>query len=120
MNLALVEVIDGDRAIAYPYARGSVTGARRGGDLAMTAYGLLACALSVEDPVLATTLHASALRLLKDQDETFELLEAQMRDAHLARLRTELGVDAFEAADAAGRALSVEDTVALLPEVTAP
>jgi tetratricopeptide (TPR) repeat protein len=120
MNLALVEVVDGHPASAYPYARGAVTGARRGGDAPMTAYGLLACALSVEDPALATTLHAAAARLLKDQDETFERLEAQLRDAHLERLRTELGADAFDAAEAAGRALSAEDAVALLPEVTAP
>jgi len=72
----------------------------------------------VADPGLATTVHGAAARLLKEQGETFEILEAGLREADLERLRGELGAEAFDAAEAAGRALSVEDVVALLPDVT--
>jgi hypothetical protein len=41
-----------------------------------------------------------------------------LREAHLERLRGELGAAAFDAADAAGRDLSVEEVVALLPDVS--
>jgi hypothetical protein len=79
-------------------------------------YALLGLAMIRSGPAAAdrsARLHGAADKVLEALGETPDFLERQLHDADQDRLRAAMGVDAFEAGYAAGRALTTNEAIEL-------
>jgi tetratricopeptide (TPR) repeat protein len=121
-NLGLAEYLGGSPGTAEALFAESFDLARRVRMNAGTAYALMGLAMagSAVDPVRSARLHGAADAALAALGETVDSLEARLRDADRQRLRGAIGDRAFEAACAAGRALTADEVTALtLPRADA-
>ena len=73
----------------------------------------LGAAYAREDPARAARLIGQADMLLEEAASYFHQLEGRVHDETEAELRTRLGEDTYAAAYAEGRALTIEDALAL-------
>jgi predicted ATPase/class 3 adenylate cyclase len=115
-NLGLAEYLSGSpRAAEHLFAE-SLGLARRIRMRASTAYALIGLAMAghgATEMSRSARLHGAADEALVALGETVEPLESRLRDLDCQRLRSAMGADAFEAEQAAGRAMTTEEVLAL-------
>ncbi|MEA2685680.1 MAG: hypothetical protein QOE93_875, partial [Actinomycetota bacterium] len=119
-NAGFAAYLDTDDAGAYALFEEALRVSRRIGaraDLAIAILGLAAVAARAGESVRAATLHGAFDELyfgqLGQPPEALEAMEAGVRDADLARLRTTLGPAPFESAHRDGRDLPLDQAIAL-------
>jgi predicted ATPase len=119
-NLGFTTLLLGDVHGARPLLREGVNAARELGQVEGFMYGFasLGVAYARDDPLRAARLIGRADALCEETASDLEPLEGRVRDEAKAELRASLGEDAYAAAYAQGRALSLEDalTLALRPD----
>src|SRR5207249_4917341 len=100
--------------------RDGLSAARELGQMQGFIYGFanLGAAYARDDPLRAARLLGRADALCEETALELEPLESRVRDKAKEELRASLGEDAYAAADAVGRALTLEDAVALALSVT--
>jgi predicted ATPase/class 3 adenylate cyclase/predicted negative regulator of RcsB-dependent stress response len=114
-NLGVVELLDDDHPAAQHLFIETLTTARSIGDRSTVAYALLGLALATtrRQPERAASIHGAADSLFDQLGIVLEHLEAGLRDADHAHLRSTLGDHDFDAAYQSGRTLDREDAIAL-------
>ncbi|MEA2901006.1 MAG: hypothetical protein QOH36_893 [Actinomycetota bacterium] len=119
-NAGYAAYLDGDDVAAYDLFDEGLAMSRRIGarpDLALAILGLAAVAARAGEAERAATLHGAFDELffaqLDQSEEALEAMEAGVRHADLARLRTALGDARFESATRAGRALPLDQVITL-------
>jgi tetratricopeptide (TPR) repeat protein len=110
-NLGLADLLDGNLDDARSRFARCMVISRRVGDPSMIAYTMLGMALASAG-VAAAELLGAADALLGALEELLEPMESELREAAVARLRTELGGEAFEQAYDRGRGLSRDEAIA--------
>jgi predicted ATPase/class 3 adenylate cyclase/DNA-binding CsgD family transcriptional regulator len=117
VNLGLVEYLDGNALRARDACLDGLVIGRRIGSRVAVSYALLGLALAATaagEPRSAARLHGALDRSVEQLNPLlFEPTEVELRDADLARLRTELGDAAFEEARERGCEMSLDEAVAL-------
>ena len=116
LNGGMVEYLDGDVETADRLFRECLEIARRIGARPLGGYAMLGLALTasrVGALERAATLHGFFDALCEEVGAVVQALETRLRDADQDRLRVELGDAGFDAAYQAGRALPLDDAVAL-------
>jgi tetratricopeptide (TPR) repeat protein len=115
LNLGFTTLLLGDAEAARPLLRDGLHAARELGQVDGFAYGLagLATAYAREDPVRAARLLGRADMLCEEKAYNLEPLEGSVREQTRAELQASLGEDGYAAACAEGRALRLEDALAL-------
>jgi predicted ATPase/class 3 adenylate cyclase len=114
-NLGFTTLMLGDIQRARSLLRDGLIAAREIGLVEGFAYGFvgLSAAYAREDPARAARLLGRADMVLEDAASDFQQLEGRVRDETEAQLRARLGEDAYAAVYAEGRALALEDALAL-------
>jgi predicted ATPase len=114
-NLGLTTLMLGDVQRARSLLRDGLVAAREIGLVGEYTYGFvgLGAAYAREDPARAARLIGHADMLLQETASELEQFESRVRDETEAELRARLGEDAYTAALAKGRALALEDALAL-------
>jgi len=114
-NLGLTTLMLGDVQRARSLLRDGLVAAREIGLVGEYTYGFvgLGAAYAREDPARAARLIGHADMLLQEAALELEQFESRVRDDTEAELRARLGEDAYAAALAEGRALALEDALAL-------
>ncbi len=113
LNAGWAELSRGDRAAAAREFRRALEVARRAGLLSDVDYAILGLAQTAPHADDAAALHGASDALLQARDEQLQPLESVRRDADQARLRSELGDEAFGAHYERGRRLAYGDAVTL-------
>jgi hypothetical protein len=110
----------GDVEGARPLLRDGLSAARELGQIQGFIYGFanLGAAYARDDPLRAARLLGRAEALCEETASDLEPLESRVRDKAKAELRARLGEEAYAAAYAAGRALTLGDALALALSVT--
>jgi hypothetical protein len=119
-NLAEVEMGLGNWASAARHQRACLARALEIGAPVMVAFSIIVAARLAEaadDPTTAVTLHGQADVLLETTGFALYDADRRLSDEMLKRAEERLGSDAFAAARATGRALTVMDAAALADEV---
>jgi predicted ATPase/DNA-binding CsgD family transcriptional regulator len=117
LNLGLAEYLTGSPETAEASFAESLDMARRMGMRTSIAHALIGLALTGHGrggPGWPTRLHGAADQALSDLGHALEPLEARLAGLDRERLRAAMGVEAFEAEYAAGRALDPVDVLAAL------
>jgi predicted ATPase/class 3 adenylate cyclase len=116
MNLGLAEYLSGSLEAAASLFAESLRTAQRVFLRPGIAYGLFGLAMirgSKASPDRSARLHGAADQALEALGETLDSLEARLRAADQERLRVQMGEAAFEAAYAAGRAVTQKEAIQL-------
>jgi predicted ATPase len=115
MNLGLTTLMLGDGQRARALLRDGLSAAREIGSVEGFIQGFvgLAAVYAREDPARAARLLGRADLLLEEAASSLQQFEGRVRDETEAELRARLGEDAYAAAYAEGRALALEDALAL-------
>jgi predicted ATPase/class 3 adenylate cyclase len=121
-NLGFIYHLQHDRAGAVRLFTEALISAQEVGEHESIAVALLGLALTASDPETAAMLHGAADAVREQLGSALDPLEAQSREAHHLRLRTELGGNTFQTAYSTGHAypLSEAITVALRNRPAAP
>jgi ATP/maltotriose-dependent transcriptional regulator MalT len=115
LNLGLAEYLTGSPDTAEALFAESLDMARRMGMRSSIAHALVGLAMTGRGgPGWPARLHGAADQALSDLGHAFEPLEARLAGLDRERLRAAMGVEAFEAEYAAGRALDPVDVLAAL------
>ncbi len=117
LNLGLAEYLRGSPGAAEALFAESLDLTRRMGMKALMAYALIGLALTGHggaDPGWSARLHGAADQDLADLGRVLDPLEARLAGLDRQRLRAAMGVEAFEAEYAAGRALDPAGVLAAL------
>jgi tetratricopeptide (TPR) repeat protein len=114
-NLGVTTLMLGDVQRARSLLRDALVAAREIGHMEGFMYGLvgLGAAYVREDPARAARLLGHADMLCEEAALALEQFEGRFRDEAEAELRARLGEDAYAAVYAEGRALALEDALAL-------
>jgi predicted ATPase len=114
-NLGLTTLMLGDVQRARSLLRDGLVAARQIGLVGEYTYGFvgLGAAYAREDPARAARLIGRADLLSEEAASELEPLEGRVRAETEAALRARLGEDAYESVYAKGRALALEDALAL-------
>jgi predicted ATPase len=114
-NLGLTTLMLGDVQRARSLLRDGLVAARGIGLVEGFICGFvgLGAAYAREDPARATRLIGHADMLLEEAASDLQQVEGRVRDETRAELRARLGKDAYAAVYAEGRALALEDALAL-------
>jgi predicted ATPase len=114
-NLGLTTLLHGDVEGARPLLRDGLSAARKLGQVDGFVYGFtgLAAAYARENPLRAARLLGRAEALCEETAYDLEPLEDSVRDQTRAQIQASLGEDGYAAACAEGRALTLEDALAL-------
>jgi class 3 adenylate cyclase len=114
-NLGYTTLLLGDAERARPMLRDGLEAARELGQVDGLVYGFagLAAAYAREDPMRAARLLGRADALCEERAYDLEPLEGRIRDETWAELQASLREDEYAAACAQGRALTLEDALAL-------
>ena len=115
VNLGFTTLMLGDVQRARPLLREGLIAAREIGLVEGFIVGFvgLGAAFAREDPARAARLIGRADMLLEEAASELQQLEGRVRDETEAELRARLGEDAYAALYAEGRALALEDALAL-------
>jgi predicted ATPase/class 3 adenylate cyclase len=115
VNLGLTRLMLGDVQRARSLLRDSLVAAREIGHVDGFILGFvgLSAAYLREDPARAARLLGRADVLSEEAASSLQQFEGRLRDETEAELRTRLGEDAYESDYAEGRALALEDALAL-------
>jgi predicted ATPase len=114
-NLGFTKLMLGDVERARSLLRDALIAGREIGHVEGFTYGFvgLGAAYAREDPARAARLIGRADMLCEEMASDLAQLEGRVRDEAEAELRAELGDDAYAAVYAEGRALALEDALAL-------
>ena len=112
-NLGLVECVDGNLIAARSLFTQALSTARHSGDQNQAAFDIFGLALTTADPEHAAMIHGAADALFDQQGDSYEPVEAELREADHTRIREQLGADAFDAAYQTGRNLRRDEAIAL-------
>jgi non-specific serine/threonine protein kinase len=115
-NLGLTTLLLGDLEGARLPLRDGLNAARKLGQIDGLVYGFvgLAATYAREDPLLATRLLGRADAMCEETAYNLEPLESGVRDQTRAQLRANLGEDGYAAGCEEGRALTLQDALALI------
>jgi tetratricopeptide (TPR) repeat protein len=115
VNLGFTTLMLGDVQRARSLLRDGLIAAREIRHVAEFIYGFvgLAAASARENPTRAARLIGRAEALCEETASDLEALESRVRDETEAELRAGLGEEAYAAAYTEGRALALEDPLAL-------
>jgi predicted ATPase/serine/threonine protein kinase len=111
LNLGLVYCRNRDLRRARGLFTRALTIAGQAGSPLAIAGSVLGIALTTLDPETAGTLHGLAAALADDTWSDFGAVENELREAHEAQLRAELGDDRYNLVVQAGRRLSHHDAL---------
>jgi predicted ATPase len=110
-NLGLADLLDGNVGSSRARFTRCLVIARRVGDASMIGYSMLGAALATSGAPSAELLGATDA-LFESLDEQLEPMEQRLHHAAIARIRDELGNDAFTAAYGVGLRLSRDEAIA--------
>ena len=115
-NLGLTTLLLGDIEGARLPLRDGLNAARKLGQIDGLVYGFvgLAATYAREDPLLATRLLGRADAMCEETAYNLEPLESGVRDQTRAQLQAHLGEDGYAAGCEEGRALTLQDALALI------